>query len=131
MTAETHAPAKAGPAPSLRRPLILSAIFALLTTLLLADLAPRFAPGLLRFEHYMGDVRTAFLSDQLPSQHPQVAIVTITPIAPRARTEFTTRMDLIIAPPTPHREIKFGVPKLPRRHGSPRATIGAFVRHLR
>ena len=78
MTAETHAPAKAGPAPSLRRPLILSAIFALITMLLLADLAPRFAPGLLRFEHYMGDVRTAFLSDQLPSQHPQVAIVTIT-----------------------------------------------------
>ncbi len=78
MTAEAHAPAKAGPAPSLRRPLILSAIFALITMLLLADLAPRFAPGLLRFEHYMGDVRTAFLSDQLPSQHPQVAIVTIT-----------------------------------------------------
>jgi CHASE2 domain-containing sensor protein len=46
--------------------------------LLLADLAPRFAPGLLRFEHYMGDVRTAFLSDQLASQHPQVAIVAIT-----------------------------------------------------
>jgi CHASE2 domain-containing sensor protein len=62
----------------LRRPLLLSAIFAVFSTLLLADLAPRFAPGLLRFEHYMGDVRTAFLSDQLPSQHPQVAIVGIT-----------------------------------------------------
>jgi adenylate cyclase len=64
--------------PSLRRPLVLSAIFALISTLILADLAPRYAPGLLRFEHYMGDVRTAFLSDQLPTQHPNVAVVTIT-----------------------------------------------------
>jgi CHASE2 domain-containing sensor protein len=62
----------------LRRPLVLSAIFALISTLILADLAPRYAPGLLRFEHYMGDVRTAFLSDQLPTQHPNVAVVTIT-----------------------------------------------------
>ena len=81
MTAEPHLPdklpGKAATTP-FRRPLILSAIFAVLSTLLLADLAPRFAPGLLRFEHYMGDVRTAFLSDQLPSQHPQVAIVAIT-----------------------------------------------------
>src|SRR6185503_8829701 len=60
-----------------RRPLILSAFFAVLSTLLLADLAPHYAPGLLRFEHYLGDVRTALLSDRLPSQHPQVALVTI------------------------------------------------------
>ena len=77
VTAEPHVEGKAATTP-FRRPLLLSAIFAVLSTLLLADLAPRFAPGLLRFEHYMGDVRTAFLSDQLPSQHPQVAIVAIT-----------------------------------------------------
>jgi adenylate cyclase len=77
MTAEPHLPGKA-PTTLFRRPLLLSAVFAVLSTLLLADLAPRFAPGLLRFEHYMGDVRTAFLSDQLPSQHPQVAIVPVT-----------------------------------------------------
>ena len=81
MTAEPHLPAKtpdkAATTP-FRRPLLLSAVFAVLATLLLADLAPRFAPGLLRFEHYMGDVRTVLLSDQLPSQHPQVAIVAIT-----------------------------------------------------
>src|SRR5262249_59744257 len=61
-----------------RGPLFLSGLFALFATLLLADLAPGYAPGLLRFEHYMGDVRTALLSDQLPSQHPSVAIVAIT-----------------------------------------------------
>ena len=37
-----------------------------------------YAPGLLRFEHVLGDVRTAYLSDRLPSQHPHVAIVSIT-----------------------------------------------------
>jgi len=81
MTAEPHLQGKlAGKATTtpLRRPLILSAVFAVLSTLLLADLAPRYAPGLLRFEHYMGDVRTTLLSDQLPSQHPRVAIVAIT-----------------------------------------------------
>jgi adenylate cyclase len=81
VTAEPHLPAelpgKAATSP-FRGPLLLSAIFAVLSTLLLADLAPRYAPGLLRFEHYMGDVRTALLSDQLPSQHPDVAIVAIT-----------------------------------------------------
>jgi CHASE2 domain-containing sensor protein len=77
MTAEPHPRGKAS-TTLFRRPLVLSAIFAVLSTLLLADLAPRFAPGLLRFEHYMGDVRTAILSDQLASQHPQVAIVAIT-----------------------------------------------------
>jgi CHASE2 domain-containing sensor protein len=59
------------------RPLLLSAVFALLSTLLLAEVLPRYAPGLLRFDHAMGDVRIAYLSDRLPSQHPQVAIVRI------------------------------------------------------
>ena len=77
MTAEPYPRGKAS-TTLFRRPLVLSAFFAVLSTLLLADLAPRYAPGLLRFEHYMGDVRTAFLSDQLPSQHPHVAIVAIT-----------------------------------------------------
>jgi len=81
MTAEPQVQGKRASQPGgtlMRRPLILSGVFALLATLLLADLAPRYAPGLLRFEHYMGDVRTALLSDQLPSQHPSVAIVAIT-----------------------------------------------------
>ena len=78
MTAESRVVEGKAATTPFRRPLLLSAIFAVLSTLLLADLAPRFAPGLLRFEHYLGDVRTAFLSDQLPSQHPQVAIVAIT-----------------------------------------------------
>jgi adenylate cyclase len=75
----TATPALQGKAEksSIRRPLILSAVFALLSTLVLSELAPRYAPGLLRFEHYMGDVRTSLLSDQLASQHPQVAIVAI------------------------------------------------------
>lgn len=60
------------------RPFLLAAVFALLATLLLAEIVPRFAPGLLRFDHMMGDVRTAYLSDRLPSQHPHVAIVSIT-----------------------------------------------------
>ncbi len=81
MTAEPQVQGKRASQPGgtlMRRPLILSAVFALASTLLLADLAPRYAPGLLRFEHYLGDVRTARLSDQLPSQHPSVAIVAIT-----------------------------------------------------
>jgi adenylate cyclase len=75
---------KADPQPrplrrgSLARPIVLAGLFAVLTTLLLADLIPRYAPGLLRFEHVMGDVRTHLLSDRLPSQHPHVAIVGIT-----------------------------------------------------
>ncbi len=59
------------------QPLLLSAVFALLATLLLAEVLPRFAPGLLRFDHAMGDFRIAYLSDRLPSQHPQVAIVRV------------------------------------------------------
>ena len=81
MTAEPQVQARLSSEPSAspwRRPLILSGVFALGATLLLADLAPRYAPGLLRFEHYLGDVRTALLCDQLPSQHQSVAIVAIT-----------------------------------------------------
>ena len=81
MTAEPQVQGKRASQPGstlMRRPLIWSGVFALLATLLLTDLAPRYAPGLLRFEHYLGDVRTALLSDQLPSQHPSVAIVAIT-----------------------------------------------------
>jgi len=59
------------------RPFLLSAVFAVLSTLLLVELAPRYAPGLLRFEHVMGDLRTSLLSEQLESQHPHVAIVGI------------------------------------------------------
>jgi adenylate cyclase len=60
------------------RPFLLSVIIAVLLTLGFANLVPRYAPGLLRFEHAMGDLRTARISDQLPSQHPMVAIVGIT-----------------------------------------------------
>jgi adenylate cyclase len=60
------------------RPLLLSAVFALLSTLLLAFLLPLLAPGLLRFEHAMGDLRTAWMSDRLPSQHPLIAVVAVT-----------------------------------------------------
>ncbi len=59
------------------RPFLLGGVFALLSTLLLAEALPRYAPGLLRFDHTMGDVRIANLSDRLPSQHPRVAIVRI------------------------------------------------------
>jgi adenylate cyclase len=60
------------------RPLLLSAVFALLSTLLLAFLLPLLAPGLLRFEHALGDLRTAAISDRLPSQHPLLAVVAVT-----------------------------------------------------
>jgi adenylate cyclase len=63
---------------SVLRPFLLSAVLALISTLLLAELAPIYAPGLLRFEHVLGDVRTAYLSDRLPTQHPHVAMVSIT-----------------------------------------------------
>lgn len=59
------------------RPFLLGSVFALLSTLLLAEVLPRYAPGLLRLDHTMGDVRIANLSDRLPSQHPRVAIVRI------------------------------------------------------
>jgi adenylate cyclase len=75
MTAEPNVHARAGLFP---RPVLLAVLVALVTTLLLSDLMPRYAPGLLRFEHAMGDVRTALLSESLPSQHPHVAIVGIT-----------------------------------------------------
>jgi adenylate cyclase len=60
------------------RPFLLAAIFAVLANIVLVDLVPRYAPGLLRFEYALGDVRTSMLSDQLPSQHPHVAVVGIT-----------------------------------------------------
>jgi len=75
MTAEPNVHARAGLFP---RPVLLAVLVALVTTLLLSDLMPQYAPGLLRFEHAMGDVRTALLSESLPSQHPHVAIVGIT-----------------------------------------------------
>lgn len=59
------------------RPFLLCAVFAVLATLLFAEIVPHYAPGLLRFEHVLGDVRTAYLSDRRPSQHPHVAIVGI------------------------------------------------------
>jgi CHASE2 domain-containing sensor protein len=59
------------------RPVLLAGIFAILATLLLADLMPRVAPGLLRFEHAMADWRTSNLSDQLATQHAHVAVVGI------------------------------------------------------
>lgn len=71
----------AGDQPGILRrvlPLLLSALFALGSTLALAELVPTYAPGLLRFEHALGDARTAWLADRLPSQHPRVAIVGIT-----------------------------------------------------
>ena len=60
------------------RPVLLACIFAVVTSFILVDLVPRFAPGLLRFEYALADMRTALLSDQLPSQHPDVAVVGIT-----------------------------------------------------
>jgi len=60
------------------RPLVLAVVVAVIVSTLLTALAPVYAPGLLRLEHAMADVRTALLSDQLPSQHPHVAVVGIT-----------------------------------------------------
>lgn len=60
------------------RPVLLAAIVAVLASFVLVDLVPRYAPGLLRFEYAMGDFRTSLLSDQLPSQHPHVAVIGIT-----------------------------------------------------
>src|SRR5262245_9568666 len=71
-------PRERGSTALFARPFLLAGIAAVLASVLLVDVVPRYAPGLLRFEHAMADVRTSFLSDQLPSQHPQVAIVGIT-----------------------------------------------------
>jgi adenylate cyclase len=84
------------PRPALRRgalakPVVSAGLFALLATLLLADLIPRYAPGLLRFEHVMGDARTTLLSDRLPSQHPHVAIVAITD---QTLSDYKTRLPI-------------------------------------
>lgn len=59
-------------------PFVFSGLVALVTTLVLAEHLPAYAPGLLRFEHSLGDVRTAYLADRLPSQHPRIAVVGIT-----------------------------------------------------
>lgn len=59
------------------RPILLAGVVAVLVMLLLTDVVPRYAPGLLRFEHALADMRTSLLSDQLASQHPDVAIVGI------------------------------------------------------
>jgi adenylate cyclase len=71
--------------------MLLAGVFAVLTTLLLADLMPRYAPGLLRFEHAMADFRTSFLSDRLASQHPHVAIVGI---SDQTLSDFKTRLPI-------------------------------------
>lgn len=73
------------------RPFLLAGIVAVLVTLVLADLVPRYAPGLLRFEHAMADVRTSFLSDRLPSQHPHVAIIGITD---QTLSDYKTRLPI-------------------------------------
>jgi len=73
------------------RPLLLSGIVAILASLLLADVMPRYTPGLLRFEHALADVRTSALSDQLPSQHPHVAVVAITD---QTLSEYKTRLPI-------------------------------------
>ena len=73
------------------RPLVLAGIVAILASVLLADIVPRYAPGLLRFEHSLADTRTSALSDQLPSQHPHVAIVGITD---QTLSEYKTRLPI-------------------------------------
>jgi CHASE2 domain-containing sensor protein len=69
----------------------MATLTAVLATLILTDLIPRFAPGLLRIEHALADLRTALLSDRLPSQHPQVAIVGITD---QTLSPFKTRLPI-------------------------------------
>lgn len=77
MTAEPQFRAH-GRAALFPRPLLLAVVVALATTLLLTDSMPRYAPGLLRMEHALADMRTSMLSDRLPSQHPRVAIIAVT-----------------------------------------------------
>jgi CHASE2 domain-containing sensor protein len=90
MTDESHIGARSGTA-LFPRPVLLAGVVAILTSVLLADLMPRYAPGLLRFEHALADVRTSALSDQLPSQHPHVAIVGITD---QTLSEYKTRLPI-------------------------------------
>ena len=73
------------------RSAILAGIAALLASFLLTDVVPRYAPGLMRFEHALADVRTSVLSDRLPSQHPHVAIVAITD---QTLSEYKTRLPI-------------------------------------
>ena len=77
MTDEPRIGARGGKA-LFPRPLLLAGVVAILRPCCWPTSLPRFAPGLLRFEHALADVRTSALSDQLPSQHPHVAIVGIT-----------------------------------------------------
>src|SRR5262245_53546066 len=60
----------------------------ILASVLLADIMPQYAPGLLRFEHSLADTRTSALSDQLASQHPHVAITDQT------LSEYKTRLPI-------------------------------------
>jgi adenylate cyclase len=73
------------------RSAILAGIAALLVSFLLTDVVPRYAPGLMRFEHALADVRTSVLSDRLPSQHPHVAVVAITD---QTLSEYKTRLPI-------------------------------------
>jgi adenylate cyclase len=90
MTAEPQQHAR-GREALFPRPLLLAVVVALVTTLLLADLMPRYAPGLLRLEHAMADVRTALLSDQLPTQHSRVAVVGI---SDQTLNDYKTRLPI-------------------------------------
>jgi adenylate cyclase len=73
------------------RPFMLAGTMAILWSVVLVDIVPRYTPGLLRFEHSLADVRTSALSDQLPSQHPNVAIVGITD---QTLSEYKTRLPI-------------------------------------
>ena len=73
------------------RPVLLAIIFAVVVSFLLVDLMPKYAPGLLRFEYALGDVRTSLLSDQGPSQYPHVAIVGITD---QSLSKYKTRLPI-------------------------------------
>lgn len=90
MTDEPHSGARGGKA-LFSRPMLLAGVVAILTSVLLADVMPRYTPGLLRFEHALADVRTSALSDQLASQHPHVAIVGITD---QTLSEYKTRLPI-------------------------------------
>jgi adenylate cyclase len=90
MPAQTTERAPSGSA-LFSRPVLLAVVVAVLATLLLADLMPRYAPGLLRFEHAMADLRTSMLSDRLASQHPHVAIVGIND---QTLSDFKTRLPI-------------------------------------
>jgi CHASE2 domain-containing sensor protein len=66
----------AGMRPLRARSLAVAATFALVVTVLFHLLAQDF-PVALRFEHQLADWRTGLLSDRLPTQHPQIAVVLV------------------------------------------------------